>query len=45
MLYGNETIFTRFSESIATGEQPEYISMNDALGILEVQHEIVAESK
>ena len=39
--YGNTTVFSRFAESVFSGEQDEYIGAARALRVLTMQHEIL----
>ena len=42
--YGNDEVFRRFRQAVATGRQPEGISVDDALDVLRLQHWIVGQS-
>jgi len=42
LLYGNQTVFQRFAEAVATGVAPQGISGADALAVLKMQHEIIS---
>lgn len=43
--YGNDTVFAQFAEAVMTGTPPRYITAEDALGVLALQHEIMAATK
>lgn len=41
LLYGNDEVFRRFTQAVATGEAPQGMSGADALAVLSMQHDIV----
>lgn len=41
LLYGNETVFQRFADAVASGTPPQGISGQDALAVLKMQHAII----
>ncbi len=45
LMYGNEEVFSRFAEAVATGREPEGIGAADALAILKMQHEVLEKSR
>ena len=45
LLYGNDTVFSRFHASATTGAPLQDISAEDALGVLKMQHEILEKGR
>ena len=41
LFYGNREVFARFADSIAQGRAPRGISADDALSVLQLQHQVI----
>lgn len=41
LFYGNETVFARFGQAVASGQAPRGIAASDALAVLKMQHQIM----